>query len=434
MSLTPLYTSKEGSIAAIRTSASPSRTSTSQSLSDTDSVVIPSSVSTAPVGTLAPPPPNGNGIKKRERKNKTNEAFQQIREKILAQPSEHSITFSDSDAFQVFGSGNMSKESSGALFQRSSLSDQVSANSIAIAQDGPPLRANIQKARSRRSSTGRCIEILVGSPGSSVYTAAFDHTPEERIPAPLNGTILERELSGLVISDSTSFAGAKIGNNGQVPQDLDSLEPRISVLGSMSIFGEGPDLLMKLRPFLQFKVYEAGTELQKQGDLMQTIYWILDGNCDVSQNVSFIQVLIGDDWIFKQVYQDALPNGPNEKLVYKNIDSQNLDPGSWFPYLSGIEPTQQLTKLDLLTSHSNHTCDLTVTAETRVMVAQISLQSFVEIASVPMLYNLHQQTSIYRFKHPFLREEFLAQSETEEKRSKFPMTNSISISFCDNSQ
>lgn len=337
---------------------------------------------------------------KRERKNRTSEAFQSVRHKILQSSEASLLTRKDSHGSQDFIVG-----SSDLLNQR--------ATSLARMSSG--------SSRDLYGSSS-----LYGEPDGGVNSS----DDSKSSGAPHSMIILESEFSGLAITDPTVFEYVRVGNTGQLEYDLKSLDPRVSILGTMSIFAERPDLLLKLRPEIEFTLYEKDTEIQKQGELMKNLYWILDGNCTVSQNVAFVEILTGvGDWVVRPVFEDTKPAGPNEKLVFKNIESQTLDAGSWFPYLSGIEPGVPLCKPDLLDAHSKNPCDCTVTAETRVIVAKISLEVFVEMVSVQMLYNLHQQSSIYQFKHEFLREEYLSQIEFEEKKSKHPLTFSSSISI-----
>ena len=355
----------------------------------------------------------------RQRKNKTSDAFQAVREKILH--SDQALSQSGSLYFSSTDFGDLAHVSP----SRRSLASPIPGNdSIGQSSLRVPMYLHGDSGEFLDSNS------FHSDDSSTSQSQTSSLKPDNRANSKNSYTIMESELSGLAITDPTLFDHVTIGANGHVQLDMDSLDPRISFLGTLSIFAERPDLLIKLRPVIQFKVYESGDFLQKQNSLINNLFWSLDGNCTVSQQVSFIETLGSDgDWIVEPIFEERLPIGPNEKLVLKKIESQNLDAGSWFPYFYGIEPTVPLTKEALLASHKTHECECSVVADSRVIVAQISLEDFIGIASIPIIYTLNGRTSIYRFKQEFLREEYLAQCESDEKRSKFPMTTATSISI-----
>lgn len=373
------------------------------------------------IASVQSTPAGGKTI--RQRKNKTSDAFQAVREKILN--SEQALSQSGSANNSLyFSSTDLGDLAHVSPSRRNSASpihgyDSIGRSSLRVPMYLQGDSAEFLDSYSFHSDDSKTSQ----SQTSSLKTDNRTNSKNSHI-------IIESELSDLAITDPTLFDHVTIGTNGHAQLDLDSLDPRISFLGTLSIFAERPDLLIKLRPVIQFKVYESGDFLQKQKSLINNLFWILDGNCTVSQQVSFIETLGGHgDWIVEPIFEDRLPIGPNEKLVLKTVESQNLDAGSWFPYFYGIEPTVPLTKEVLLANHKTHECECNVVADSRVIVAQISLEDFIGIASIPIIYTLNRRTSIYRFKQEFLREEYLAQCESDEKRSKFPMTTATSISI-----
>lgn len=390
----------------------------------------------------------GNKKSTRVRKNKTSDAFQAIKDKISSVNSLSSHSNSDYFLSSDYGSQHIldsltkkyEKVHESSSFYTSSKSSLFTSNynSLIASNYNSLVTSNYNISNHHINQNSSSNDDFLNN--SSLHIKATVNGS----PLRTKTTILESELSAMVVNEQrlddeigeqkvNVMGGQKVNVVDEQEENfelnLDSLDPRISVLGSMSIFTERPDFLSKIKPFLEFKVYEKGNIVQRQGDIIKNIYWILDGNCTVSQQVSFLQTIVDGQWIIKSEYVNITPTSNEEKTTLKNIDCQNLDAGSWFAYLPGIEPNSPLTKEKCIETYRSHVCECSVTADTRIIVAQIPFEMLVDLASISLLYTLHQQTSIYRFKHEFLREEYLAQNDIDKLRTRFPMTFSESISL-----
>ena len=399
----------------------------------------------------------GNKKAPRGRKNKTSDAFQAIKVKISSVNSlkvHEDIAGNKKSTIPNDIAGNkkstrVRKNKTSDAFQASKVKIS-SVNSLSSRSNSDYFSSSDYGSQHTSSVTSN-----YNSPVTSNYNISsnddFLSNSSLHIKSTFNGsplrtkpTILESELSVMDLNEQrldneigeqkvNVMGGQKVNVVDEQEENfelnLDSLDPRISILSSMSIFTERPDFLSKIKPFLEFKVYERGNIVQRQGDIIKNIYWILDGNCTVSQEVSFLQTIVDGQWIIKSEYVNITPSSNEEKTTLKNIDCQNLDAGSWFAYLPGIEPNSPLTKKKCIEICRSHVCDCSVTADTRIIVAQIPFEVLVDLASISLLYNLHRQTSIYRFKHEFLREEYLAQNNIDKLRTRFSITFSESISL-----
>jgi CRP-like cAMP-binding protein len=200
------------------------------------------------------------------------------------------------------------------------------------------------------------------------------------------------------------------------------LEPLIF----LPVFSDHKEFLEKLITF--FNIYQFGENHMIQEEGLQTLelFWILEGTCKVVQNVSFVQRL-------KKLegFTEDTVLGEEEKKVTVPLQTQELLTGDSFPPFPVLGEYDQikycgsdlLDKEKYVNFFSNLGADdpktlssTSVVSISKVIVAAIQFNDFVQLAPKPILYSMIVHPSVGAFSMESLQNGYLEQLKWKEHR------------------
>ncbi|KAJ3370562.1 hypothetical protein HDU91_006103 [Kappamyces sp. JEL0680] len=191
----------------------------------------------------------------------------------------------------------------------------------------------------------------------------------------------------------------------------------LTLLSSISIFRERPDLLAAISNNIHFESWSPGQTIVREGEPLKLLYWIISGQCLVTRKVPLIENRTTGS---VRAASSVQPASAAEAVVYLNLETQDLDLGDWFPYfpvnVSDNNPLS-MPKHNLLLECHNHRIECSVHAQTACMTASIVMEEFVDAVSLGVLYSMIRNTPIIVFPIEFLQQEYLEQRVLENTAS-----------------
>lgn len=252
--------------------------------------------------------------------------------------------------------------------------------------------------------------------GTSIYS---DSTPKSQNSFTLFQKALGNDKSALFDDDDSFSEEFLVDETIEDPRDkqrtmfvydeseykmTSTFDPNLDMLRSTSIFNERPDVLTLLKPHFSFKVAEPNQILQKEGQLVSHIYWILTGTMAVRQCAKLVRV--GQESIQNSMMRPFALDytlKPNESIVTVSIDTQQLIVGDWFPYFPSLD--ENSTKQSLTDAIKTRNCDCSVIATSRTLVASVPIEAFLSTISLPIIHLLNRNC-IFRWEIAELLEQY----------------------------
>lgn len=180
------------------------------------------------------------------------------------------------------------------------------------------------------------------------------------------------------------------------------LDPRTVALQKLSpLFQQEAELYKKLSIFFEFKSFEKGEVITKQDEIIDNIFWILDGAVRVTRVVPFIsKTQYGK--VSQRPYDKSIPFTPvktadtEEKVVYVEVETQlDISAGEWFPSL----PTQDqfhIDKTTLFQQRFKSPVEHQYTASLKTLVAFVPFADFVDLAPESAVIAMIQSTPTHQ--------------------------------------
>jgi hypothetical protein len=185
----------------------------------------------------------------------------------------------------------------------------------------------------------------------------------------------------------------------------------ITELGTLSIFKERPDLLKKISQSISFQNWSNGEVILLEQSPLKTLYWLVQGTCLVTKNVSFT---VSKETGQLVPYIDGESVGPSESLTLQ-LETQDLQVGDWFPYIpvDETEVENGIQKRFLLNKFLGHPLEVSVVASSPCQTACVQIDEFFDAASLNIIYSMIRNTPIILFTEEFLQQEYLEQRAHE---------------------
>ena len=210
---------------------------------------------------------------------------------------------------------------------------------------------------------------------------------------------------------------------GNIDEDASETIYRWSILRSISIFNERPDLIsQQLKAAIHFEIIMAGQQAQKQGAPIEKIYWILQGRFVVQQECDFVTDPNGVLKQYKKSGDYVL--SPNEVITRLPIEAQSLSAGDWFSYIPPFP--SNATESEVVDLCLKEKSDCSITSQEESNVAWIYIKDLINCTSLQAIAQLNRNP-IFRFNLEFLEEELMQQNEYAERRKNCVVTDSNSL-------
>ncbi|KAJ3302067.1 hypothetical protein HDV03_005458 [Kappamyces sp. JEL0829] len=280
-------------------------------------------------------------------------------------------------------------------------------------------------------------KILLGAAGKSPG-ANHEMLSSQSFQSQDSGVVRESSMmsdDGEGGTDSDSFEGVPLAYKKKpsrkkkpVVEDLGAMQEEmalswakpgnhLTLLSSISIFRERPDLLAAISNNIHFESWNPGQAIVREGEPLKLLYWIISGQCLVTRKVPLIENRTTGS---VRAASSVQPASAAEAVVYLNLETQDLDLGDWFPYfpvnVSDNNPLS-MPKHNLLLECHSHRIECSVHAQTACMTASIVMEEFVDAVSLGVLYSMIRNTPIIVFPIEFLQQEYLEQRVLENTAS-----------------
>lgn len=210
---------------------------------------------------------------------------------------------------------------------------------------------------------------------------------------------------------------------GNIDEDASESIYRWSILRSVSIFNERPDLIsQQLKAAIHFEIVMAGQQAQKQGAPIEKIYWILQGSFVVQQECDFVTDANGVLKQYKRSGDYVLSS--NEVITRLPIEAQSLSAGDWFSYIPPFP--SNATESEVVDLCLKEKSDCSITSQEESNVAWIYIKDLINCTSLQAIAQLNRNP-IFRFNLEFLEEELMQQNQSAERRKNCAVTDSDSL-------
>ena len=203
---------------------------------------------------------------------------------------------------------------------------------------------------------------------------------------------------------------------------IEDLDPRLALLDGLPVFKESGD---KLKRFFKVQEFANNGVLQKEGDLVNRVYWVLEGNLKVIQSVPIIRKT-GTSVIEKAWSGSAL--GENESKIMVELETANLSFGNCFNSLIPCGPNQSTVKylghdyidkkafVDFYSSTNDDVSlasPYTITSNGMSVVASLAMEELCDFLSKELIYQLTFKSDVAVYSIKELQEKYLADQAWE---------------------
>jgi hypothetical protein len=300
--------------------------------------------------------------KKRVRNNLTNDAFRSVQSKLQNMNSQ------GRDKIKTESSGNQEEQNSSSSFSGSTPSSSFLM-----------MNGNLEQSEdSANASNSKSSKYIIQQAESRINRLQIGTTGEPRVHS-----------QQMITAVSSNWDLLKISN--------------------YSFFAERNDLFQRIAPHICFQTFSNGEFIFKENEIVDHVYWILEGNCIVSRTLQFLSPIIKPEVLIP--YQANAPIPENHILSAVEIDTQDIGEGAYMPSLLRLESS------DGSRNYATKVQDA-VRCEGSVLVAKLPLLTFIDKIPESVFGNFKIHPDIYQFENSFLQEEFLEELRYQELLKK----------------
>jgi hypothetical protein len=188
-----------------------------------------------------------------------------------------------------------------------------------------------------------------------------------------------------------------------------------------------------LKRFFKVEEYSNGNVVQKEGTVVNRVYWVLEGQLNVIQSIPIVRRVNGTT-ISERAWKEGMVLGDNDSKIILELETKKIIFGNWFNNLLpcgsnkdtvkylGHDYIEKRAYVDFYSTVSNEDTSLqshySIVSDGRSVVASLAMEELCEFISKEAIFSLTFKSEVEVLSVEDLQQRYLADKARDELKKE----------------